>query len=209
MTIDHLIGTPTPTPTPAIGSISVVSDPAGANIFLDNVYKGFAPLTLDAIPNGDHTVVVRLDGYAEVSRKVRITGNSQSIRAVLTPVTTPTPTVTSTRTPTGSATTQAGKTTTGETGSLTITTTPPGATVYVDGEMKGNTPATIPGLPSGKHTVQLILAGYSTLNTTISIEPGTTTVYSTGLVQPTKTPGFGAICAVLSFLGIFALRKVL
>ena len=65
VTVSHLIGTPTPTPTPSVGSISVTSSPSGANIYLDNVYKGLSPLIIDAVPNGNHVIVLRLDGYED------------------------------------------------------------------------------------------------------------------------------------------------
>jgi len=210
VTISHLIGTPTPTPTPAAGSISVSSDPDGADVFLDNVYKGFSPITLEPVQNGDHTVIVKLDGYEKYSRKVTVRGDSQAVRAVLSPLATPPATTPFTGTITGSATAtaQAGTTAAGGTGTLSVNTVPQGAAVFIDGEMRGNTPATIPGLVTGKHTVRLVLPGYSALNTTIAIEAGRTTEYSTGLVQPTKTPGFGVICTVLSIIGILTLGMV-
>jgi hypothetical protein len=53
----------------------------------------------------------------------------------------------------------------------------------------------------------MILAGYTTLNTTVAIEAGAVTVYSTGLVPAEKTPGFGVFLAVLSILAVFMLWK--
>ena len=208
VTVDRLVGLPTPTPTPAFGRISVTSDPAGANVYLDNAYKGIAPLTLESVPNGNHVIVLRLDRYEESSRWVLVNGNSPSVFVTLTLLPTLTPTVTSTVTPTGSGTIQPTTAPVEESGSLSVTTSPPGARVYVDGELKGVTPATIPGLSAGKHTVLLSLAGYLDLNTTITINAGKTSEYSTALTEPAKTPGFGVIAAVLSFGGLMAFRKI-
>jgi hypothetical protein len=208
--ISHLIGNPTPTPTPAFGSISVTSIPPGANIYLDNAYKGLTPLNIDVVPNGNHVIVLRLDRYEDSSRTISITGNSLLVNIALNPLPTPTPTATSTIQPTATGV-QPGQTTPvpiGEYGALSITTSPLGATVYIDGEVKGVTPATIPGLSAGKHSVLLILAGYTTLNTTITINAGKTSEYSTGLSAPEKTPGFAVISAALSLGGLLAYRKI-
>lgn len=85
---------PTPVPTPSTGSISVTSDPTGATIFLDNAIKGITPLTLDNVPNGVHTVRVRLDGYYDASKFVTSTGDINPANFILTiiPITAPTPT---------------------------------------------------------------------------------------------------------------------
>jgi hypothetical protein len=209
--VTHLVGTPTPTPTPAYGSISVTSIPSGADIYLDNAYKGFTPLTIDAVSNGNHVIVLRLDRYQDSSRTISITGTTLNVNIALNPLPTPTPTATSTLQPTATGTVQPGQTTPvppGEYGALSITTSPPGATVYIDGEIKGVTPATIPGLSAGKHPVLLILAGYNTLNTSITVNAGKTSEYSTGLSAPEKTPGFAVISAALSFGVLLVYRKI-
>ncbi|MCK9590960.1 MAG: PEGA domain-containing protein [Methanoregula sp.] len=206
VTVNHLIGTPTPTPTPAYGSVSFTSIPSGANIYLDNAYKGLTPLTIDGVPNGNHNVVFRLNNYEDATRVITVTGNSLVMNIGLIPLTV-TPTATATVTSTGTVTVQPTTAPAGEYGSLSVTTSPPGAQVYVDGELKGNTPATIPGLSAGKHAVLLVIPGYLDLNTTVVVSAGKTTEYSTALTQPAKTPGFGVIATVLSIVGLFVFRK--
>ncbi len=210
VTIDHLIGQPTPPPTPAFGGIAVTSNPPGANVYLDNAYRGFTPLTLDAVPNGNRVILLRLDGYQEVSRTVAVMGDLQPVSALLIS--------TASRNPT--AATTAGVTVVpvqpGQTvavpvpgsGSLSVTSSPPGALVYIDGEMKGVTPATIPGLPAGKHSVTLVMNGYSDLKTTIPIEAGSNSEFITGLSPAQKTPGFGLVAALLSLGGLVAIRRI-
>jgi hypothetical protein len=211
VTVDHLIGEPTPTPTPAIGSVYVTSNPSGADVYLDNAYKGFTPLTMDGIPNGNHHVVLRLEGYEEASRPVIVTGNAKSISVTLAPLTTSTTTATTTATATVTGTVQPTQTTpvpAGESGSLSVNTTPSGAQVYIDGALKGITPAMIPGLSTGAHAVRLVMAGYSDLNTTITVSAGRTSEYSTALPAATKTPGFAVIGAVLALSGLVAIRRI-
>jgi hypothetical protein len=187
----------------------VTSIPSGADIYLDNAYKGFTPLTIDAVSNGNHVIVLRLDRYEDSSRTLSITGTTLNVNIALNPL--PTPTATSTFQPTATGTVQPGQTTPvplGGYGGLSITTSPPGATVYIDGEVKGVTPATVPGLSEGKHSVLLVLAGYTSLNTTINVNAGKIAEYSTGLSVPEKTPGFAVIGAALSLGVLLMYRKI-
>jgi hypothetical protein len=78
------------TPVPADGSIFVSSNPSGANVYLDNEYKGLTPLTLKNIENGRHVVRVRLTGYEEWTTTEVVYGDSSSLSARLTPATTTT-----------------------------------------------------------------------------------------------------------------------
>ena len=208
VTINNLIGTPTPTPTPSSGRVSFTSIPSGANLYLDNAYKGLTPVTIDGVPNGNHTVVLRLTQYEDASRTISVTGNPLVVNIALIPVPTSTPTVTSTVTSTGTVTVQPTTAPVGEYGSLSVMTSPQGAQVFVDGELRGITPTTIPGLSSGKHAVLLVVPGYLDLNTTITVGAGKTTEYSTALTMPAKTPGFGMIAAILSIIGLFVVRKI-
>jgi hypothetical protein len=209
VTVSHLIGTPTPTPTPASGSIIVTTIPSGADVYIDNSYKGFSPLTIEPVSNGNHDIVLLKDGYEQTLRTINVMGTLLTLNVALTPIPTSIPTATGTRQTTVTSTFQPGQPSPeGGVGSLSVTTSPPGAIVYVDGETKGVTPATIPGLPSGKHSVLLVLAGYSSLNTTITITSGETSEYSTALAAPAKTPGFGMIVAFLSLALLLLVRKI-
>jgi hypothetical protein len=46
-------------------------------------------------------------------------------------------------------------------GDLTVTTTPAGATVFVDGQPRGQTPATVRGLSPGQHVIRIVREGFS------------------------------------------------
>lgn len=56
--------TPTPVPTPLIGNLFITSSPIGAKVYLENQYKGVAPINITDLPNGKYNVSLRLDGYA-------------------------------------------------------------------------------------------------------------------------------------------------
>jgi PEGA domain len=73
------------------GSMSVSSNPPGANIFADNNFIGISPLTAQDIAAGNHMVTFRLEGYQEYSTSALVNaGTTSTVSAALLPVT-PTP----------------------------------------------------------------------------------------------------------------------
>jgi len=58
------------------GQILIYSSPAGANIYIDNAYKGLTPLTLPNIPEGSHTIILRMNGYQDLVKQVNVVGGS-------------------------------------------------------------------------------------------------------------------------------------
>lgn len=55
---------------------------------------------------------------------------------------------------------------------LNLTTTPPGATALVADEPRGITPVSIPGLPIGRVSIEVRLAGYHPWSREVYLEPG-------------------------------------
>jgi hypothetical protein len=97
---------------------------------------------------------------------------------------------------------------TANTGALSVTTTPAGVSIFIDGVQRGVSPATIPGLAPGDHTLLLKLDGYTDLSTPVSITAGKTTEYTTGLAKAAKSPGFGAVFGLIALGAIFFIRKM-
>jgi hypothetical protein len=105
------------------------------------------------------------------------------------------------------------------TGSLLIITTPPGAAIIIDGTRQGISPATIPDLAPGDHTLLILMNGYNDTTATVTVIAGQTTAYSTLLVPattatpsrplPTKTPGFTSALALSALAAVLALKRVL
>jgi hypothetical protein len=203
--IGHLIGQPTPTPTPSFGTLTVASTPQGADVYIDNAYKGLTQVGINAIPNGNHVLSIRLDGYQDYSRTIVVMGDTQTITAALVPKPTPITTEPTPVQPTGTGTLPQGTPAAGF-GSLAVTTSPPGAQVYVDSALKGITPTIIPGLSSGTHAIILRMDGFQDLATTITITTGQTAEYTTGLSRNAKTPGFEVLTALVS-LGMLVLAR--
>ena len=69
----------TPGPTPDTnGQITVRSSPSGANIYIDNLYKGLTPLTLVEIPKGGHSILLRMNGYQDWQSSVNVAARSST-----------------------------------------------------------------------------------------------------------------------------------
>jgi len=56
------------------GSISVVSIPWNAAVYLDDQYKGLTPVTIQGVSAGSHTLKVIKDGYKDYSTPVTVIG---------------------------------------------------------------------------------------------------------------------------------------
>jgi hypothetical protein len=110
-------------------------------------------------------------------------------------------------------------------GSLSITTTPAGAFIFIDGVQRGVSPATIPGLSAGTHTLNLKLDGYQDISTPVTIVAGKTQDYSSGMAKnaaavpgametanatamPKKTPGFEFALALVAMGAVLGMRRI-
>jgi hypothetical protein len=77
-------------------------------------------------------------------------------------------------------------------GSLSVSTDPNGATIYIDGVQLGISPATLPGLSAGTHTLLLKMDGYQDLSLPVVISAGTTHSYSSAMLKSGTAPGVTA-----------------
>jgi len=197
---------PTNNPTQAVGqsgsagSLYITSTPSGAAVFMNGDAKGTTPATLTGIVPGTYTVLLKKSGYPDYTTSTAIiAGQVTTINADLAKG----PQAATTNAPAAAATTAPVP---GE-GSLSVSTTPQGAQVFIDGVVRGMTPATIPGLSAGQHTILLKMDGYQEFNTTVSIPDGKTAEFNTALAKTPKSPGFTGVLAVLGLAGICLLRK--
>jgi len=78
---------------PATGSITAQSSPSGADVYLDNVYKGFSPLAISDVTAGSHVVTFRMTGYTDALYTVQVvSGQSAQVTGMLSAVPTTVPT---------------------------------------------------------------------------------------------------------------------
>ena len=61
------------------GKLSIISDPGGADIFIDQGFKGKAPLDIDSIDPGTYRVKARLKGYDAIEKKVKVNSNRKAV----------------------------------------------------------------------------------------------------------------------------------
>jgi len=80
------------------GSLSVTTTPAGATVIIDGVQRGVSPATISGLEQGGHTLILKLDGYADIMAPVTVTaGQKQAYTTVLVPVSTPLPVLPTTK----------------------------------------------------------------------------------------------------------------
>ncbi|MCK9317749.1 DUF3344 domain-containing protein [Methanoculleus sp.] len=143
---------------PEPGSILVTSTPTGAAVWLDGEETGeVTDCTLTNVPAGDHVVTVKLDGYADASMPVTVaTGETAEVDLELTTLT----------------------------GSLTVTSTPEGAAILIDGADTGEvTNATLDGIAVGTHTVTLKKDGYADTTADVTVAYNETAALHRDLVE--------------------------
>ncbi len=124
------------------GILVVRTEPDGGEILLDGKPVGRAPATLDEVPAGEHQLSARL-GEQQGTLDVRVrSGQVERVTIRL----------------------QAGPGVT-----VKILSTPPDATVYLDGAVRGTTPLVAADVAAGLHTVRLEAPGYLPLEQSITL----------------------------------------
>jgi DNA-binding beta-propeller fold protein YncE len=137
-------------PQQSYGSISVNSNPKGAKIYLDNVYKGLTPLKLDNINSGERDIKIVMSGYQEWTSYISILpSQTTKVFADLMPQQ--------------------------SYGSISVNSNPKGAKVYLDNAYKGLTPLKLDKINSGQRGIKIVMSGYQEWTSYISILPSQTT----------------------------------
>jgi serine/threonine protein kinase len=152
---------PAPAAAAAVGNLLVRTTPDGATVFIDGERRGVTPLTVQRLPLGTRRVRVQRDGFAPEERQVALT-QSRPSRSLDLRLTRP-----ATAAASGSPSASAEKT-----GTLIVESRPTGATVLLNGRPAGTTPVTIGTLAPGTYTVQLQLADFRPVTTTVRVVAG-------------------------------------
>ena len=160
------------------GQITITSTISGAEVLLDGISRGKATpsLILDGISPGSHTVKCRLSGYADSETTVNLAASS-----------------------TASVTCSLSQ----APGSISVTSSPSGAEVYLDGALKGTAPVMLKDVSPGKHVIWCKKSGFEDFQLNIEVAsggvttsacnltpapPGTTVQPGTALPQSTPIP---------------------
>jgi hypothetical protein len=167
----------------AAGSIAVRSAPGGASVTLDGVHQGLTPLGNDAlvvenIEPGPHQLVLSKSGHVDGRHPFWIgSGQRSEIRLTL-------------------------SSTTSQTGSVSIVSSPSGADVLLDGGYRGRTPITMSGLAPGRHEVALELPGFARYTDTVEVQNGVMT-YLDPVLTPSPSVGFVSVVSTPEGASVF------
>ncbi len=123
------------------GRIIALSNPQGAKVYLDNVYRGVTPLNLDRITSGQHWIKFVMSGYQEWSSYISVSPyRTTTVSADLIPK----PSY----------------------GSISISCNQSGAKIFLDGTYKKTTSSTKPvileDVKEGYHELTIIKDGFRT-----------------------------------------------
>lgn len=132
--------------TPLPGGLSVVSMPTGARVYIDGDFIGEAPVNIQDIEPGAHSVRVEIRGHADITRTVDVGRGERVVEEFEMER---------------------------NSGTLQVVTRPAGVNININGEFMGTTapgsdesdvvsrPLTIDMLSQGSHTLQLVREGYT------------------------------------------------
>lgn len=210
-------------------AVRVSSVPDGALVTIDNNVKGTTPyeenIGLIGFAYGAHTLVLTKAGYETATVRFELCYRYLTdVRVDLVPAT-PAPTktiVVVTTTPPPNTGRSSGAlvddperipdTVLQDTsGSLSVTTTPAGIEVFLDGSLRGISPITLDNLAPGTHTLLLKREGYADMTVPVMITAGQTQSIDTGMTpvttKPAGTPGFGAALGIAALGAVLLLRK--
>ena len=129
---------------PADGNLVLASDPSDATVTVDGAYKGRTPLEIDLPPGRTHEVRLTKAGFEpHVETLTLASGAAESVSVVLAP----------------------------ELGDVAVSSLPPNAELWVDGEPRGTTGQTL-RLAATPHDIEVRKEGFEPYRTTITPRPG-------------------------------------
>jgi len=130
---------------PLTGSLNINSNPQGAEVYLNGVYKGITPITIYELTPGKYQLQLRKSGYKDLITFVDvISGTVSNYNFSLTPLL----------------------------GSINVFSTPSNADVYINDVYKGKTPLSLSDLNPGYYTVRIVLTGYQEYRESFYLNPG-------------------------------------
>jgi TonB family protein len=142
---------PAPAATTAVettGMLRIVTQPAGAAITLDGEARGESPVRVDRLPLGRHSISASLAGHAVARQNVELT---PEVRARV---------ITLTLAPVEAAM-----------GVVSVSSSPAGAAVSLDGRSVGTTPTRL-DVSAGRHVLRVEQQGYAPQTREIDVVAG-------------------------------------
>lgn len=127
------------------GVVICTTEPPGATVVVNGVERGVTPMELGQVPKGVASVTLRLAGYREETRELRLSpGDRQTLAVKLV----------------------------GLPARLKVVSSPEQAKVFLDNDYQGKTPLDLASVAPGKHTLRIELAGHAPLVRTVTLANG-------------------------------------
>ena len=150
------------TPPTYYGRIIVTSQPQGAKVYLDNVYKRLTPLNLDRVTSGQHHIKLVMAGYQDWSSYVSVSpSRTTTVSADLVPL----PAY----------------------GSISVYCNQSNAKIFLDGTYKKRTysakPVVLENVKEGFHELTIIKDGYRTWVEDVWVYTGETVSIYVGMTK--------------------------
>jgi tetratricopeptide (TPR) repeat protein len=134
-----------PDNVPGEGTLVCNCDPAGAEVYLNGISIGEAPLRKEHIKAGDYTLTFKSPGYENAAEKITIKkGVTLTMEEQMAPAR----------------------------GSIKLYSDPEGAAVLLDGKAAGVTPVTLARVSGGKHKIAFEKDYFEPSEQPVSISPG-------------------------------------
>ena len=146
--------------TPTMGELAITSYPEGAQVQLDNALIGVTPQNIGSVAAGVHNLTVSKAGYSTETRSVNVVARNRSAVLVrLTPLK----------------------------GAITISGSPAGASIFIDGKNTGRVSPADFVLDPGQHSLTLRKSGYLDSSTEFTVRTGEGLSYAPALKQLGRT----------------------
>jgi formylglycine-generating enzyme required for sulfatase activity len=128
----------------ADGRLELTSNPNEASVSVDGEFRGRTPLALRLSPGREHRVALSKPGYETATRQLSVAADSgRKLLVELTP----------------------------QYGEIAVSSTPPGAAIWVDGQQRGVTPATLE-LTAVSHAIEIRQQGFAVERAELTPRPG-------------------------------------
>jgi hypothetical protein len=136
-------------------NISVLTNPRGAEVYLNGEYQGLTPITMKYLSPGTYIVDIRMNGFRNETFQRTLTEGSMVEAGINLEL------LSSLPAPAGN-------------GSIAVDSDPGGASVRLDGNTAGTTPAgraalVLNDIPLGNHTITVELAGYPPYTSAVTV----------------------------------------